>query len=178
MTSSFFVSVRAMPATFAHCIAMTLLFLYQWNYDMPFSKIGVQYDKVMSDHEYWRIFLSAYSHAGILHLGMNSQESVADMLMRREEHAQHKLQTGSVAASERNVQMFKLLRFAFAFACLWLLSSIPPVYGESDECHAASIDSLASHSSSTHSDSHRGCRSLLSHARVRPSPLRSHPPPN
>lgn len=71
MVSTFFHQVESMPATFTHIICMSLLFLYQWNYNVPASKIGVHYDRVLTDQQWWRCILAAYSHGSIMHIAFN-----------------------------------------------------------------------------------------------------------
>lgn len=71
MTSSFLITLQQQPLTLAHILFMTFLFLWQWNYDIPASWIGVHYDRVLEQREWWRLITSAYSHLGVLHIGFN-----------------------------------------------------------------------------------------------------------
>lgn len=71
MTSSFLSTLSSQPCTLAHILFMTALFLYQWNYDLAYDKIGIHYERVLVHQEWWRLIISAYSHLNIFHILFN-----------------------------------------------------------------------------------------------------------
>lgn len=45
MPSEFVSTLRSQPLTLAHVVLMAAIFLYQFNYDVSYDKIGVQYER-------------------------------------------------------------------------------------------------------------------------------------
>ena len=71
MVSAFVAQLKSQPITLAHVVAMILIFLYQFNYDIPYEKIGTHYDRLLVDGQWWRVLTATYSHLSLMHIAFN-----------------------------------------------------------------------------------------------------------
>lgn len=59
------------PVTITTIIIQIIIFLYIFNYNITYDKVGYIYSRVVNNNEYYRIYTSSYTHLNLLHIGFN-----------------------------------------------------------------------------------------------------------
>ena len=75
MSSQFASTLQSQPLTVAHVVVMVIIFLYQFNYDVSYDKIGVQYERECEGGS-----CAAWSGAGLPHLRRVCRPTLAHSL--------------------------------------------------------------------------------------------------